>query len=110
MVPRLLTSKLIGNAFLIGLLTMQSSCSTEPTLESKCAIAKDQKNAAVESMYNDAAEKIRSSWVPDLGKREGVLRTVRVSIQGQQAHRDFQYELNDLAYQTCRRGANHTNR
>ena len=55
---------------------MQSSCSTEPTLEAKCAIAKDQKNAAVEAMYNDAAEKIRSSWAPDVGKREGVLRTV----------------------------------
>ena len=107
---RLLTSKLIGNALLIGLLTMQSSCSTESTLEAKCAIAKDQKNAAVEAMYNDAAEKIRSSWAPDVGKREGVLRTVQVSVQAQRARRDFQYELNNLAYLTCLRGSKQTSR
>ncbi len=107
---RSIITRRIGAPIYLGLLMMQSSCSTESALEANCAIAKDQKNIVVQAMYDAAADKIRRSWAPDIGKREGALRTVQVSIQAQQAHRDFQYELNDLAYQTCLRGAKYTNK
>ena len=100
---RLITPNRICASFVAGFLAILSSCSSQSPLEAKCALAKEQNDRAIQQMYEAAAEKIRWAWAPDIGKGEGAARTVQVSIQGHQAQRDLEYELNDLAYRTCLR-------
>ncbi len=92
---------IIGVAAVAGLLTLQSSCSTAPTQEAACAAARDQKNAAVDARFNAISQGLTWAWTPDIGKLPGALRTLQVSLQMHRASREWQHELNDLAYQDC---------
>ncbi len=92
---------IIGVAAVAGLLAILSSCSTAPTQEAACAAARDEKNAAVDARFNAISQALMRSWKPDIGKSPSALRTLRVSLQLHQSGREWQYELNNRAYQNC---------
>ncbi len=91
----------IGVAAVAGLLAILASCSTAPTQEAACEAARNEKNAAVDARFNAISQALMRSWKPDIGKRPGALRTLRVSLQMHQTSREWQHELNYLAYQDC---------